>query len=477
MDPINYSEQVQQPFQAAAQGYQLGAGIVANQEQQQQTSLQLQQQQLGMQRAQAMQQASMAVAQNPTPQAIAQLAIAFPEMSKQFKDANDMLTPVQQQGRIDHASAVYAALQSGRPDVAANLLNARADALENSGDTQGAGIQRSMAQWATLHPDSLKMTAGMMLASAMGPDKFATTFSTIGPSALDKSTADASKATTEAGVAAATAPEAVNAAILNNQNIQSQINQRAGQLALDKDKLTSDTQTKLYELGLQYGTPDPETRKQINDAAVDAASQEQSAARLNDLAARVDQASYSTGGAGHIADIWKAATNGVPGFNGQDAITSLKQEIARQVNSTAIQQIRSQMGGGSRFTDTDMKVALGNVPDANSTPAVVSSYFRGMSKLQTLASAQQQAQAEWLSQVKHLGVAPRDIKVMGTTVPAGTTFADFSRSFIQQKAAAMSAQQAAAHPIYDSILRPGDASASPPTASTAAPTAPEVGID
>lgn len=483
--PVNYSLQVQQPFQAAAQGFQLGSAIHDTGVQQQQQGLQLQQQQLGMQRAQQMQQASMAVAQNPTPQAIAQLSIAFPEMSKQFKDANDVLAPAQQQQRIAQATPVYAAMVSGRPDVASSILNQQADALDNSGDAAGAQHARVMAQWATTHPDSFKMSSGMMLSAAMGPDKFADTFKTISPAGIETAQAGAQTATTGAQVAQATAPDQITAAGLKNADTQSLIDQRAGQLALDRDKLQTDTQTKLTELGLQYGTPDAETRKTINEAAVGAASQEQSAARLNDLAGRVDSAANDlrTGVLGNANDAWNKVWGG---SNGQ---TALKQEIARTTKSTAVEQLRSQLGGGGRFTDTDMKVALGSAPNENSDPALVASYFRGVSKLQNLAAAQQNAQAEWLSQVKHLGKAPKDITVMGTTVPAGTTFADFSRQFIQAKAAGVQAQQGLAAVQGRSYMRfagpgAGQQDQAAPGAPPGAPAAgaapvggPEVGVD
>lgn len=470
MDPINYESQVQQPFQAAAQGYTLGQGIRNDQVQQQQTNLQLQQQQMAMNRGIALNQAAAAVAQNPTPQAVAQLSIAFPEMSKQFQDSFNMLTPAQQQGKIATGTSAYAAVLNGRPDLAAGILNNEADGQENSGDVQNAQASRVLAQVIQAHPEQAKLTLGLHLASVMGPDKFATTFGAIGPAAIQSGQAAADQATTTAGVAQATAPDQVAAASLANQNVQSQITQRASQMALDRDKLATDTQTKLTELGLQYGTPDPDTRKQINDAAVDAASQEQSAARLSDLATRVQQAGTGFGIGGKISDVWNRV------FGTENGTTALKQEIGRQVNSTAIQQIRAQMGGGSRFTDTDMKVALGNVPDANSDPALISSYFNGMSKLQTLAAAQANAQAQWLSQVKHLGISPRDITVMGTQVPAGTTFADFSRQFIQQKAAAMQAQQGLAAVQGRSYMRfaaPGAGSAPAPAAG--APATPDPG--
>src|SRR5205085_408581 len=125
--------------------------------------------------------------------------------------------------------------------------------------------------------------------------------------------------------------------------------------------------------------------------------------------------------------------------------TALKQEYARIVNNQALGGIKDALGG--RVTDVDMKVAMGVVPDANASTETVTSYLRGVSKLQMLDAARQQAQAEWLSQAghnAHLGPAKQDMTVMGTRVPAGTSFADFSRQFIQKKAEEITAQGALA---------------------------------
>jgi hypothetical protein len=117
---------------------------------------------------------------------------------------------------------VYAAAQNGRPDVAATLLKDRAAAMRNSGNEKDAKAAETMAEWATSHPESFKTTAGLMLSSAMGPDKFATTFATLGdqgraaekaPSELKKSEADAAKAGSEAKTAAVTAKYADSAAV------------------------------------------------------------------------------------------------------------------------------------------------------------------------------------------------------------------------------------------------------------------------
>lgn len=164
---------VPDPTQAFTQGLQ--SGLLT-----QQGMLQQQMQQAQFGRLQQMQRATMQVAQNPTPASIAQLSIAFPEMSENFKRSFDMLTPAQQLARVNQASQVFAAANNGRPDIAAQLLREQAQALQNSGDDQGAQHQLRMADWAETHPNTFKATAGVMLAAAMGPDKFGQTFKDVG---------------------------------------------------------------------------------------------------------------------------------------------------------------------------------------------------------------------------------------------------------------------------------------------------------
>jgi hypothetical protein len=411
------------PGQSFTQGVAQGVGI-------QQTALQQQVQQYQFARMRQMQQAAAQVAQNPTPENISQLSIAFPEMSEQFKRSYDMLQPQQQRNNVQHMSAVYAAMQSGRPDIASSLLNDYADSLKNSGQDDSAA--RTMAQWATTDPNTFKAHVGILLAGVMGPDKFGETFNNL-------ATGNKTEATTAPEVAKTQA---------DTDYLKAQSQNLAGRLQLDRDTLMTNTQTKLRELQLQYGMPPDDARKIINDSAMGAAAGEQSAARLNDLATRMEQASKATGFAGTAAEAYKSA------FGVQDGVSALKQEYARIVNNQALAQIKDSLGG--RVTDVDMKTAMSTVPSANASPELVASYLRGVAKLQILSAAQQEAQAEWLSQVGragHLGPAPHDITVMGTQVPAGTTFADFSRQLLQQKAKDIQAQSAVSAAQGKSYMR------------------------
>lgn len=285
MDPINYGQDVQTPFQAALQGYSSGAAIRNDQ-------LARQQQEAALKAQQQMQTDLAGLASNPTPQAIAQMSVRYPQLSEQFKRSHDMLSTEQQAGRIDHMTQVYAAAQNGRPDVAATLLKDRAAAMRNSGNEKDAKAAETMAEWATAHPDSFKTTAGLMLSSAMGPDKFATTFATLGdqgraaakaPADLAKAEADAAKAGSEAKTSAVTAKYADSTAIADLEkkgwdvkkivadiDIAKQGNRIAAMNA-QTSRINSDTQRQ--ELGLKI----TEAKRKLDETIREKTSEAESA--------------------------------------------------------------------------------------------------------------------------------------------------------------------------------------------------------
>lgn len=434
--PLDYSSafaNVPNPTQSFAQGVQGGFAM-------QQTQLQQQMQQYQFQRMQQMQQASAQVAQNPTPENISRLSIAFPEMSQNFKNSYDMMQPQQQRADLQHMSMVYAALQNGQPDVASKLLNDRADALQNSGaNPQYVNAARAMAQWAQIHPDTLRTSAGVMLASVMGPDKFGQTFKDIGEGQLAQNTMPAKTAEATAG-----ASKAITDAQFEPQKVTADINA--------KNAETGKTVTMM-------GLPPPEAQKIINDRQAGAAANEATAARLDSLANQVEQASYTTGLGGKGIEALKRITGT------QDSTSALKAMVSQALNQTSIENLKSAVGGG-KFTDTDMRVAMGPAPDANSDPQVLAQWMRGMSKLQRLDAVRQQAEGEWLSQVGaagHTGPAPHDLSVMGTQVPKGTTFADFSRQFLQKKSDEIAAQSSVAAAQGKGYMRFATPNAGAPT--------------
>lgn len=243
-EPVDYSSSfnnLPSPGDSFMQGLKNGAGI-------QQLQMQQQAQQNQMLRMQQMQKAAAQVAANPTPESIAQLSIAFPEMSEQFKRSYDMLQPQQQRADLQHMTGVYAALQNNRPDVASQLLRDRAEALKNSGaSSMMVNAANAMADWAEQHPDTLKTSSGVMLASVMGPEKFGQTFKDIGEGQLSQNTLG----------------EKTESAALSNRNLREDAETKALKRELDvldtqikqanSETTRGELQVKRDELNLKYG--------------------------------------------------------------------------------------------------------------------------------------------------------------------------------------------------------------------------------
>ena len=116
--PYNYAINLPNPAEtvkAAMTGYGFA--------QQQQAQQAAQQQAAQAAEAQRQQKADIyAVAKNPTPAAVAQLAIKYPEMSKQLEIPYNMLSEEQKKQRIDEATKVYNAIRAGEPQILADEL-------------------------------------------------------------------------------------------------------------------------------------------------------------------------------------------------------------------------------------------------------------------------------------------------------------------------------------------------------------------
>lgn len=113
---------------------------------------------------------------NPTSAGILRVMTRHPQLSKQMESAYGVLSSEQKKTKISQASRVYAALQAGNSGLAKDILIEQATAHENSGDTEEAKVLRDLAVVAENNPAVAQTTAGMLLASAMGPEEFSKTF-------------------------------------------------------------------------------------------------------------------------------------------------------------------------------------------------------------------------------------------------------------------------------------------------------------
>jgi len=205
--PFNYMLNVPDPTQSVMGGVQNALNI-SNMMSQRNLA---EQQALALQKARET-QAQMdsdlgALSQNPTPSALASMMVKYPSLSENFKKTYDVLSSEQKDSRVKQASQVYAAMQAGKPEVAQQLLLEQAAAARNAGMEQDAQAAETVAELVKLNPATAETSTGLLLASAMGPDKFAETFTKLQgerrdaelqPSKLTESQAKAQKAAVEA---------------------------------------------------------------------------------------------------------------------------------------------------------------------------------------------------------------------------------------------------------------------------------------
>jgi hypothetical protein len=428
MQPMNYTIDVKQPFANALSGVEAGFGLSNAMDK-------AQQQQLALQQQVEMKRDLGVLAQNPNPTAqdFAQITTKYPQLAEHFKNTWSMLNTDQQQNRLGQATQVYSALQSGKVDIAKKLLTDQATAFRNAGQENDAKAAETMLQLVDSKPEIALNSAGLMLSSILGPDKFSTTFSTLSklPSEVRKGTADATKAEYEAN----NTPERLD---LENRykgaeirNLDSQISNRAGQLSLDRDKLQSETELRLYELNQKNTQLDGDGRKLVNDSVVSSVAADQAAGQMVDLANRLDKTPAGYGGFSTASEWLKKQTGN------QDYMTQMRNEYTRIRNS----QVMKFLPPGSA-SDKDIAFAVAGFPPDNADTKTMASFLRGMAKLNQLSAVSENAKAEWVNAVGHLGKPKQDINIDGVNVPAGSTFTDFARQYLATKAEQRGAQQA-----------------------------------
>jgi hypothetical protein len=141
MEPINYLQQVADPFAQALQGFKIGAGLADLEAQRALAVRQQQQQQLAVQ-----EQARFFTNPKPTMRDAARYAsLLSPEQSKAFLPYMEGISKQEQQGLLKSTGQILSALQSN-PQAGIKLLEERALAARNSGDEDDARLFEQMAE-------------------------------------------------------------------------------------------------------------------------------------------------------------------------------------------------------------------------------------------------------------------------------------------------------------------------------------------
>ena len=263
--PINYAVDVQSPFEAVISGFKIGAAGAEAQA-----------------KAQALEQAKTAQAElttlfaNPKATAtdFARVSAMLPkDQAEGVRKSFELMSTAQQQNRLQQSGQVYAALKSGQPDIAKNLLKEQADAFRNSGREQEAKATETYLQLIDMNPTGSQATIGLMMATLPGGKELLEnvdkTLSTgreeaKAPAALTEAKAKADKAVADALTAQATATNAAEKAAADAAKATADA-QKAQVDAKFAEQITlADLKKKAADLGLtsaQTGSALAQTKK------------------------------------------------------------------------------------------------------------------------------------------------------------------------------------------------------------------------
>ena len=223
--PINYSTDVQSPFESVLGGFKLGAGIAEVQAAQQKRELEI----AALAQAQRRQTDLADLFKNPnaTSADYARVTAFLPkDQAKIVQDNFTAQTAEQQQQTLRQGAQVYTAIKSGNLDVAEMQLKEQAAALRNSGKEKEAQAYDDVSNLIRLNPTGAQATIGLLVAALPGGKDFLDNadkaLSTIraeaeAPSKLTQAVAVADKAVADATTAQAQAKNAPEKAAADAQ--------------------------------------------------------------------------------------------------------------------------------------------------------------------------------------------------------------------------------------------------------------------
>lgn len=167
-----YQYQPVNPLNAFAQSFQLVRGIQDDNTRRQQEQVKQQQ---AMQRQRDLQGALANLRINPSPEAIAEFGLMFPEMKEQIDGYYSTLSSAKQATQKQVMGEVVIAQRTGRLDQVPSIFERYAVAAENSGDMAAAKEYRDAAEFAKTNPEGAAETAKLRFG-LIDPDGYKTIF-------------------------------------------------------------------------------------------------------------------------------------------------------------------------------------------------------------------------------------------------------------------------------------------------------------
>jgi hypothetical protein len=451
MEPINYLQQVVDPFEQSLQGFKLGAGMAD----------------VEAKRAQAEQQRlatekyNQALSRLQSPTATAadfenMIMISGKDQAANIKTVMESRSAQQNQAALKQVAPIAFAFKTGNVEQGITRLMQDAEAARNSGDNQEATYLTQLAEQAKTQPENIgNLFASKMVLIPGGKDALDNLLkltqenraAALAPSVLKKSVADAEDAVAGAAKKVAEAKDTPARLVAeqelrvaqadkakvdaqyaelaqlagleekgwNVKNLKSQISDRSARLGLEQQTTIANVAEKMATIQNKLNEIPADSRKLINEAATLAATSKQSANQMNDLAQRIE----TLGGYGAASRLGEFAkkTIGAEGYE-----TGLRQEYTRLRNQAGIKSLPP-----GPATDKDIALALKGFPEDTSNSKSIASFLRGMAKLQEIDAASNNAKTDWLAQNNGALTRAGKTFIAGDyTVNPGETFNDFN---------------------------------------------------
>ncbi len=178
--PFDYRLQVQDPFQSTLRTVELGQSLLNVQAARQKAALEQQAMQQAMERQQNFQTRANKIVQggvsNATAEDFAELAFfTDKDTAQKLRDTWSSLDKSKQQNLLQFTSEVTSALANNQPEIAAQRLLSRAEALRKTNrpeDIQQASLLESQAEIAKTNPEFLEFDLKYKLAAIPGGKEY-----------------------------------------------------------------------------------------------------------------------------------------------------------------------------------------------------------------------------------------------------------------------------------------------------------------
>lgn len=361
--------------------------------------------------------------ENPTYEDYDSLMKNYPQLAEVVQLPMANITEQRRKAAITQLSPIVAAIQNGRGDKAAMLMDDSIAAYENSGDTQNAEALRTMRKAYDIDPQSIGTTATLML-SGLAPD-------------ITKQLLNERKIRYEEMVAAADVQSKMATA---QQNLaQGNLYERQASVVVPKaqseiDQNIAQTQaslasadeqrTKAALMPMELQQKQRERQSAIEQEYLKEARQYGDASLLAQEKAREIQGTIDL-----LADEsknWSSATT----------MQSLYDWWQNNPNANRVRESYNELRASKAIanlpkgaaSDADVALALKGVPVENLRPEQMMSFLRGVQKMYQIKEKQDEYKSQWIQNFGALTPAKRSMNIGGVLVQAGTTPQEFMRS-------------------------------------------------